>query len=87
MPYDLKIPTALKNDGWKVKIFEKEIAEPPHVSIIKKMDHWRIDLRTGAFMDREPPKRKVDRALVIFILRHKAELVNAWNKKYPHNPV
>jgi hypothetical protein len=49
--YDLPLPLVLKNAGWKVKIFDREIREPPHLTIIRRTQRWRINLRTRTFMD------------------------------------
>ncbi len=54
MPFELALPYALKRAKWKVKIQDKERLEPPHVSILRATDKWRINLRTGEFIDRIP---------------------------------
>jgi hypothetical protein len=58
MAYALPLPAALRQARWKVKIRDKETREPPHVTIIRGTDSWRIDLRTGQFMDAAPTHRK-----------------------------
>ena len=40
-----------------MKIYDNERLEPPHVTIVKGRDSWRINLRTKAFMDEEPPPK------------------------------
>jgi len=35
MPFELQLPRNLKADGWKVKIFDKEELEPPHVTVLR----------------------------------------------------
>ena len=54
MAYELPIGQKLRNQGWKVKISDKERLEPPHVTIIRRTDRWRWDLRKRSFMDRMP---------------------------------
>ena len=54
MPIDFPLPTSLKKAGWKVKIREKETREPPHVTILRGTQAWRVNLRTGEFMDTRP---------------------------------
>ena len=65
--YDLPLPLVLKNAGWKVKIFDREIREPPHLTIIRRTQRWRINLRTRTFMDARPPPAEVPAALLQII--------------------
>ena len=58
MPVNLRLSAVLKKARWKVKIQEKKTREPPHVSILRGTRKWRINLRTGGFMDRTPIPRK-----------------------------
>ena len=37
MPFNLELPEALKQAGWKVKIHDSERLEPPHVTVYRKM--------------------------------------------------
>lgn len=87
MPYNLDLPDKLKEEGWKVKIRDKERAEPPHVSIIRKQFIWRWGLREQTFLDGEPPHREVPSSLVKHIKDNLETLIEEWNKMYPHNPV
>ena len=45
MTYSLRLPRKFKQ--WKVKIRDRETVEPPHVTLLRKTQAWRIDLRTG----------------------------------------
>lgn len=36
MPYSLRLPAQLEAARWKVKIFDREGQESPHVSIVHK---------------------------------------------------
>ena len=87
MAFDLILPIDLKKQGWKVKIRENERLEPPHVSIIRKMDTWRWDLRTQKFLDDKPSPKNVPEVLVTYIKSNISTLIEEWNKKYDHNKV
>ena len=64
MPVELALPGHLRRHKWKVKIREKERMEPPHVSIIRGTSTWRINLRTGEFMDKMPDPGEVPEELL-----------------------
>lgn len=89
MPIELSLPKSLRQARWKVKIREKETREPPHVSILRTTNTWRIDLRTGAFMDREPDPSQVPEELVRLIREESTwkRLCEQWDAKYPDNPI
>lgn len=89
MPYELELPRTLSQGQWKVKIREKETREPPHVSIIKRTKCWRLNLRTGEFMDDVPDPSDVPIDLIGHIKSEETwQLLQAeWDKKYPGNPV
>jgi hypothetical protein len=85
----LPLTAALKNTRWKVKIRDKETREPPHVTIIRGTDAWRIDLRTGEFMDDSPDRSEVPNEL-LELVKNEAnwqKLCDEWDKMYPDNPV
>jgi len=85
--YDLPLPPWLKNAGWRVKIRDKEMREPPHVTVIRKTNAWRINLRTRAFMDARPHSSDVPAALIQSIECHWTLLCQQWDAMYPSNPV
>lgn len=89
MPFDLRLPVIFRKARWKVKIREKESREPPHVTILRDVQAWRIDLRTGEFMDRQPDPSEVPPELVAHIRRTEnwRVLCEQWDCKYPSNPV
>lgn len=64
MAYTLPLTAALRKARWKVKIRDKETREPPHVTILRGTDAWRIDLRTGEFMDASPDPSEVPKELI-----------------------
>jgi hypothetical protein len=88
MPDPVEFPKRLKKQGWKVKIFGKERLEPPHATLIHHARVWRIDLRARDFMD--PPGgrwRDVDPDVREIIEANWDVLCDAWDEKYPSNPV
>lgn len=89
MPVEFTLPSALKQARWKVKIQDKERLEPPHVSILRKMVKWRINLRTGQFLDNEPnPKDVPDELLnIIFEDEYWRDICAEWDAMYPDNPI
>jgi hypothetical protein len=84
--YSMKLPPTLER-AWKVKIRDRERCEPPHVTLLRGTTSWRIDLRTGRFLDREPHPDEVPLALVRLVQAQWPELVAAWDDMYPHNKV
>ena len=87
MAFSLPLSPPWTQARWKVKIFDKENREPPHVTIVRGLQKWRVNLRTGAFMDRYPPPRYVDDAVVQALHDHGALLQEQWDQICPHNPV
>ena len=89
MPFDLPVPEWLKQARWKVKIREKETREPPHVTILRGTQAWRIDLRSGEFMDLVPDPAEIPKELLAYIQDETqwTSLCDEWDRKYPANPV
>lgn len=87
MAFELELPPLLSAQGWKVKIRDKERMEPPHVSILRKTDCWRYDLRTGGFLDDDPPPRKVPTQLMELVTTNLDLLRTTWDAMYPENPI
>ncbi len=87
MPYELHLePWA--SQGWKVKIFDVEGPEDPHVTIYRRASfRWRLNLRDGVLMDREPPARGLPKGLLAALLEHLDELRVEWDKRHPDNAV
>jgi hypothetical protein len=88
MPFDVPLPRKLKAKGWKVKIREKERIEPPHVTVMHKVDEWRLGLRDRQLL--VPPGgkiRDIDPAVMQIIGEYWEQLIAAWDTKYPENPV
>ena len=87
MAVSLRIPAPLAAQGWKLKVRDRETVEPPHVTLVRRTEAWRWDLRSRSFMDREPDPRAVPEELVDHLRALHEELVKAWNEHYPLNPV
>jgi hypothetical protein len=89
MAYALALTAALRKARWKVKIRDKETREPPHVTMIRGTDAWRIDLRTGDFMDDSPDPSEVPDELIELIKDEATwqRLCDEWDQMYPNNPV
>jgi hypothetical protein len=88
MPFDVPLPKKLKAEGWKVKIREKERVEPPHVTVMHKADEWRLGLRDKELL--VPPGgriKDIDPAVMQIIEEYWEQLIEAWDEKYPENPV
>jgi hypothetical protein len=76
-----------RKNGWRVKIRDDERVEPPHVTIIRKTRAWRLGLRTGEFLDREPPSREVPDNFRELVWENVVQLRTKWDEMYPENPV
>lgn len=87
MAVELTLPVSLKRARWKVKIQDKENREPPHVSILRGTDKWRINLRTGQFMDRKPSPAEVPQELLDHVRDNWDWACDNWDTMYPDNPV
>ena len=87
MAFSLLLSAHLKNQGWQVKIRDKEIRESPHVTILRRGKPWRWNLRECRFMDKTPTPSDVPEELIEQILENYAFLCSEWDKMYPNNPV
>jgi hypothetical protein len=84
----VRLPVKLRNQGWKVKVYDRERLEPPHVTLICRERVWRITLQEWSFMS--PPGgtwREIDDQVHTFLDAHRQELIEAWDRKHPDNPV
>ena len=72
----------------KVKIQDKEaLYEEPHVTIWRKGTKWRYGLRSHSFLDPKPPPGEVAAEVLAVIDEKWDELCQAWNARFPKNPV
>jgi hypothetical protein len=88
MPFDVPLPKKLRAEGWKVKIRDKERVEPPHVTVMHQTEEWRLGLRDRQLL--VPPGgriRDIDPEVMEIIEDHWDRLIEAWDEKYPENPV
>jgi hypothetical protein len=87
MPYDLPLPKSLKKQRWKVKIWDREIGEDPHVSIVYKTTWWRWAIRDKTFMDASPDPSDIPQEVLDAISENYRQLCLAWNRIHPSDPV
>lgn len=87
MAFSLELPDLWRKQGWKVKIRDDERMEPPHATVIHKTRAWRLDLREGTFLDREPPPRDLPAELLAVMWSARGTLCRTWDEMYPENPV
>lgn len=89
MPIDFPLPAFLTKADWKVKIRAKETREPPHVTILRGTQAWRVNLRTGQFMDTRPDPDDVPVEIINLIETTDTWtlICSEWDRKYPQNPV
>jgi hypothetical protein len=87
MAHELSLPQVFEQRRWKVKIRDRERVEPPHVTVLARSKAWRLNLRTGEWMDTSPDPSEVPEELCNFIWSRRDELREAWDEMYPENPV
>jgi hypothetical protein len=87
MAYELRLPPALRQAGWKVKIQNAEGPEEPHVTILRKRRKWRVSLRTREFLYPGGRRSQIDKRLWQILDGAWGTLGNEWDKMYPHNQV
>jgi hypothetical protein len=86
--FSLELPDPLGSEGWKVKIRDKERLEPPHVTIFRKREEWRLGLRDGVFL--VPPGgslNDIDERVRDVIEANWQRLCGEWDRMYPTNRV
>lgn len=82
MPFELPV-----SKPWKVKIHDSERLEDPHVTIYRKMDKWRLNLRDGTFLDKGRKWSQIDETVRQAIEENWEQLCEAWDELHPRNPV
>jgi hypothetical protein len=87
VPKQLPLPGGLSEEGWKVKIRDRERVEPPHATVIRGQHEWRWDLRARRFMNREPDPRDVPDEILSLLALHHVDLARMWDETHPDNPV
>lgn len=88
MPFSVSLTQALRKAGWRVKIYDAEGPEEPHVSIFRKGETWRISLRTGKFLDTGGKWSQIDDDVRAAIEREWETLRSEWDKLHGDiNPI
>lgn len=88
MAFSLDLPAPLPSDGWKVKIWDKERLEPPHVTVFHGRRIWRLGLRSRSFL--VPPGgswKEIDDRVRATVEANWQLLCDTWDAMYPSNPV
>jgi hypothetical protein len=86
MPYYLPVPKKLKA-VWKIKIWDNEVLEEPHVTVLRKSTKWRYGLRRRGFMDAQPDPGQVPKTIRDLIDENYEELCRQWDILFPTNCV
>ncbi len=84
----IELPKKLKARGWKVKVYDNERLEPPHITLICRERVWRIGLRGSVFLF--PPGgrcRDIDSEVRAILEEQWEVLCEAWDEKHPTNQV
>ena len=76
----------LKRADWKVKIYDFERLEPPHVTILFKTRVWRLSLRDGTFLDRGDRWSQIEERVRQAVEAAWEELQQEWDRMHPDNP-
>ena len=88
MAYEVELPKQFRKSGWKAKIRDKERVEPPHVTVMRGPDAWRIGLRDGEFL--VPPGGSwsdIPKGVRSALEKACQELKGKWDETYPENPI
>jgi hypothetical protein len=86
-PFVLRLSKALKSAGWRVKIYDFERLEPPHVTIYHKGRTWRLSLRDGRFLDMGDTWSQIAEDVQVAIESQWERLRAEWDALHPENPV
>jgi len=70
--------------GWVATIYDKELPEDPHITVRFKFKFWRISLRTGEVLDRDPPEREIDNGVLAHVQSNLTVLAKEWDRIHPH---
>lgn len=87
MPYALPLLRKLQKAGWKVRIFDNERLEPPHITILFKNRKWRLALRSGKFLDNGHQWSQINKEVRAAIDNAWQQLQAEWDLMYSNNPV
>jgi hypothetical protein len=87
VPFALTLPEPWASRGWKAKIRDRGRLEPPHVTVLYKTSAWRFDLRTEAFLDKEPSPKNVPEEVIGAVRSNLTLLRQEWDRMYPANRI
>jgi hypothetical protein len=88
MAHEVKLPERFRIRGWKAKIRDRERVEPPHVTVMRGPDEWRIGLRNCRVL--EPPGgawNDIPRGVIDALGLACPDLRAKWDEMYPENPI
>lgn len=88
MPFSLPLPDMFRD--WTVKIQDKETGrEEPHATFQRRGRRYRISLRTGDFLDEDPPQTDIPEELVGLVRdqQNLERLRDEWRRIYPNFPI
>lgn len=90
MAEPIELPKWLRNQGWKIKIYDNERLEEPHITLICREKTWRISLRNRSFLI--PPGgrwKDIDEAIRRQLEDEESwkKLQDTWDQKHPTNPI
>src|SRR2546423_6366994 len=88
VPYNVPLPRQFAKAGWRVKVFDGEGPEAPHVTIrFKTSAWWRISLRDGEFLSPGGSWSEIPELVRAAVEAHWQQLQEYWDRENPHNPV
>lgn len=87
MAVRFEVPEPFNSQRWQIKIRDKERTEPPHVSILFRRQTWRVGIRDGQLLDRQPSPRLLPRALLDHVRANLSTYGPVWDAHYSENLV
>jgi len=88
LPYNVPLPRRFAKAGWRVKVFDAEGPEVPHVTIrFKAIGWWRVSLRDGMFLVPGGSWNDIPSPVKAAIEDHWEQLQEYWDRENPQNPV
>ena len=89
MPYEFPLSKKLKSQRWKIKVWDREGGEDPHVTIMFKENWWRWSIRRRQFMDTSPDPADIPKEVLAILEKGEnyRQLCLGWNGVHPDDPV
>ena len=85
--FELPLSRKLASRRWKVKIWDDEIREHPHLTILWKTNRWRWGIRQKDFLEQDPDPSEIPEEVMKAIEVNYPLLCKEWNRIHPKNPV